>query len=569
MAPNVQYTITANVAQAFASVEAFAKYLQSVGFQAAAVGVKSQQSGVQAGSALGNIARNAAQVTATFIGIGSALQAISTATAAIRKEYEALKTFQNESADQQVRVAAAFRGVQASMSALSPELLDMTPDDIYKIAHTGVGGLDPEQTLRVFRASISAALGEVPLSERIKVAQQAILWRRDLDEQDVAQYSSSATSLVQQYGGTAKQQLAMMTMAESLSRVEDPQKFAKYIVSAVSQLAGFGFTEGQAFSIANAIGTRASESEGQITGTQSITLMKKVMEETAAKYPGVRGMAAVEAFRSDPELRKRVLGAFDIDVENMLKKAKAGGRALDLDLKSTIPGRGRAFIPSVEFLTKAGVDTKTKQYYEESLRVMPTLEAAVLRMEEVVRQTQASSHDLTFQMRNLVEEFRFTRQSQAGQGIAGEMARLLELLPNLGIGSANIAEVESLISRVGSADDAAIPGRLKAVKDKLVQIEWETKRTRYPSFGERLGGEYATPGGAMLPSGSDLSLAETLRRLANGIDVVIANNEASLAMDRERLDMEKQRTATPQPVRDATPRYNQPSPAATPRRVQP
>lgn len=359
----VDIKVTADNAAALSALQAIAASLEKIG-------VGGQKAGGDVAGGLEKGAISAGKMALAMVGVGSAMQAVSTAINLTNKSWDDLIERQRKAADSQISFADAQR---RAAFMLDPGTLADATKEMQRIqAETGV----PSGAL--FGAIGAAASARGPDFEQSQALKYVGIAARMLpgpstQQDEIRSIVSAGLEMNKGFPGTTPEQAmgALLSIAPALRQEEMPT-LAQNAVAPISAQRAFG-GDADTFkflgSIMAAVGQRSGDVSGRRTATNLTNFYKQIRVKTAM-LPKNTTMEARMNFLMNTEagtaIRKQMLGPLfaggDIEAgaergdEAMMQAAE---QIFGADARVGLKSEAKTFVGLMELLQSG--DNKTKR----------------------------------------------------------------------------------------------------------------------------------------------------------------------------------------------------------------
>ena len=421
-------------------VQAWAKAIkgpQAMGEAVQDLGKKSKRGGRQAGSAFAGIAKNAAAATLAFIGIGSAMQALSTFARLLRKELEAVRVLQSKSGEQQITVANAQRRAAFALGTKGVDSdIDITElGDMLKASRSGVR----LESLYLESEAALSSRGSLLSSQASQTVVAAAELRPDLDMESRLSLVTASLALQKAFGASVEGSMAQVQQALLAARTEDIGAFARNLVPSIAQSRSLG-ADKDSFrflsSLFIGVGQRAEDPSGRRTATNVVNAITQV--QTLAKQRGVVDIGAsveetISTLRagesgSDAEkLRQELVGVFEQSIGDIPREFDELGKVL-------LRSEAKTQTALLEIFQLEEADSKVwKEINAASQKIAATEEEAVSKVTGIFDTLRALPEQQAVETKRAFDQsLQRLRQTDVG-GIQGVIKEpLTELLQRTG-----------------------------------------------------------------------------------------------------------------------------------------
>jgi hypothetical protein len=353
---------TVGQAAAISKLMGLVRALDQVGTSAGNLGKKTKQGAQGVDAQFASIGKKIASTAAGFLGVGSALQAVSTVAGILRSEMEKISKIQIAAADKQESFGDILetleRGLLPQTKFRSKQIGKLIRD--FSIEQ----GADVVEVAEAVRAAISAGddPADAAVKKRAETGLEIFKATRGFKQEDRVEAASMISLLQQAFPETtATKQQVLVNRAMNISpNSGNMSQFAQTIGAAVGQMGQEGVSEERAFARLLAIQNITQDKPGTVTSTEEVKGLNRAMMQVVAfaakagidkKFSGDEVLDIVTGQTRDPKLRKigreankKLLGILseDLTLEEKKELAETG------KLKGKLGGRSKGIFARIQ-----------------------------------------------------------------------------------------------------------------------------------------------------------------------------------------------------------------------------
>ena len=499
----------ANVLRTFRAVQ---QGILTVEQALAKVGGASGKAQAKTSKMFGSVLRNAASMATAMVGVGSAMQVVSTISQLLRKELANLKAVQDSFADQQITVAVAEA---RAFNALTPGG-DLSVGDLSSLVRKKASGAPLPNIFLAIEGAL-AARGALSEKEAVEAVLAVPRLRPDIatDTDQLKAFAIGTLQLRKSFKGTtADQAVSGVQQLFRGARAEELPQLSRAIIGGISQARAFG-NDKDSFRFLSGlilgVGQRAEDPTGRRTVTGTIGFLSQIKQATGQDLGPKARIEEQLAFPLSgkgrgEEIRKRLVG--DVFAgktkEELQKQREVASPELSFQARTKI-----AFI---EVLTPM---SKTWDEINAAIQKLPGLnEEAVKLMKQQQRLIAVQPGQQALQAELAGRQALQTMRSNPVIGVKGTLARnLRELLVSSGR-TATEADARSLLARISGSQD--VIGTLESFEATARGESRRLGRSR-PGGGLFVGGGLDVEGPRIPPTVAALEFAKAFIVLADAI----------------------------------------------------
>lgn len=293
---DVTLTISArdlNAVKKFIEIRGAAR---DVGAEIEAIDKKGSKAKQSVGAMATGMAANMGRVAATFVGVGSALAAVSTAARLIMAEAEQYRSRRAEAAVGVVGMAESNQNLIQMAASSAP-----AGRGVFAARRAQKAAARISETYGVDQAKINnalagaySAIGTLPESVAEAAVEAAAQLSPQSQQEEFNALSTGVLDLLKAYSPRnigsmpkeellrrAREQVGMIITGAGVSRGETIRDFTKNMIPAVSQLKGYGATEAEAIALGSAISQQGADVDMRISANSMIQAAEQVLEATS------------------------------------------------------------------------------------------------------------------------------------------------------------------------------------------------------------------------------------------------------------------------------------------------
>lgn len=379
--PRVTMEFTVGQAAAINKLMGLVRALDQVGNAAGNIGKKAKQGGQGVDSQFSTISNQIRSTAASFLGIGTAIQAVSTVAGILRSELDKIQKIQVAAAEKQESFGDILETLERG---LLPETKFRSKQIGKLIRDASVEqGAEIDEVAEAVRAAISAGddPADAAVKKRAETGVAIFKASRGFKQEDRVEAATMVSLLQQAFPETtATKQQVIANRAMFISpNSGNLSQFAQTIGAAVGQMGKEGVSEERAFARLLAVQNVTQDKPGTVTSTEEVKGLNRAMLQVVAaastagidkKFTGDEALDIVTGQTRNPVLRKigklaneKLLGilAEGLTLEQKQELAETG------KLKGKLGGRSKGIFARIQAFAFRDLDGAPKNEVQRKI----------------------------------------------------------------------------------------------------------------------------------------------------------------------------------------------------------